>query len=140
MNLGFRASHLIVPSELKHTAAELLNSSNIQLGADDESIRGTLNTIRSEENLTLVSDARLSNGVTNPDDGVAATGSTTDWYVVSNNGPTIEVAYLRGSGRAPQSTSWRKNGEDGQWLLGWSVKLDIGAKAMEWRTMDKSEA
>jgi signal peptide peptidase SppA len=138
VNLNLRASHLIVPSDLKHTGAELIRSATILLGADDETVRGSENTIRSIESLTLVSDARLSNGVTDPVDDSAQSGSTSTWYLASSMGHNIEVAYLRGTGRAPQVRTFMLS--KGKWGMGWDVKMDIGAKALDYRGMQKNTA
>ncbi len=142
VNLNFRASHLIVPSDVKHTGAELIRSATIVLAGTAGTVaeRGSENTLASIENLTLVSDSRLSNGVFDPDNEIDVTGSVEDWYLASSNAHTIEVGYRRGTGRAPQLTSWRKNGEDGMWVLGWSVKHDVGAKALDFRGLRKNDA
>lgn len=138
VNLGLRASHLLVPSDLKHEAAQIINSSTTAWGADNETERGTLNTINSEENLRLISEPRLANGVTDPVDGAAQSGSTTTWWLVSSMGHNIEVGYRRGTGRAPQVRSFTL--EQGRWGMGWDVCLDIGAKALDFRGMQKNTA
>lgn len=138
VNLNLKATHLIVPSDLKHTGAELINSSQILLGADDESVRGNMNTINAIETLTLVSDARLSNGVTDPVDGTSQSGSTSTWYLASSMGHNIEVGYLRGTGRAPQVRSFVLT--QGQWGMGWDINMDIGAKALDYHGMQKNTA
>lgn len=132
VNLNLMATHVIVPQTLRFTGRQLLRSA--ELGRDDEG--PTMNPIVAE-NLTLVSDARLDNGVTDPASGTAQTGSTTDWYTVAAAAHTIEVAYLRGTGRAPVVRSFML--DKGTWGMGWDVKLDIGAKALDWRGMHKSE-
>lgn len=138
VNLNLRASHLIVPPALKHSAAELINSSTILYGGDDEAVRGTLNTINSEENLTLVCDARLENGVTDPKSGTTASGSATTWFMASNMGHTIEVGYLRGTGRAPQVRPFTLS--QGKWGMGWDVKHDIGGQVLDYRGLSKNTA
>jgi len=112
----------------------LINSSEVR-GMSAQ--QGTRNPVQ-DENLTLVSDSRLSNGVTDPATETAQTGSATDWYVASSMGHTIEVAYLRGTGRAPQVR--RKVLDDGEWGVSFDVKMDIGAKALDYLAMNKSEA
>jgi hypothetical protein len=135
-NLNLNATHLIVPKTLEFLAKQIMNSAEVRetLGTN-----GTMNPVQGAVD-QLVSDSRLDNGVTDPDSGTAYTGSTTDWYLASTQRPTIEVAYLRGSGNAPNTTTWTKRGEDGEWLMGWSVKQDIGAKAIEHLTLQKNEA
>ena len=138
INLNLKASHLIVPPALKHLAAELITSSTILYGGDDEAIRGTTNTLRSEENLSLVVDARLENGVTDPLSGTTSSGSATTWFMASRMGHTIEVGYRRGTGRAPSVRSFTL--DQGQWGMGWDVKHDIGAKALDYRGLSKNTA
>ena len=136
--LNLRATHLIVPSELKHSAMQIANSSEVLWGADDETQRGNMNPIKAE-GLTVISDSRLSNGVTDPVDGASQSGSATTWYMASSMGHNIEVGYLRGTGRAPQVRSWTFSGE-GKYGMGWDVAMDIGAKALDYRGLAKNTA
>jgi signal peptide peptidase SppA len=139
VNLNLRATHLLVPSDLKHLGAELINSSTLIAGGDTGvAVRGSANPIATEENLTLVSDARLSNGVTDPVDGSSQSGSTSTWYVASSMGHNIEVGYLRGTGRAPQVRSFVLS--EGKWGMGWDINMDIGAKSLDYRGMQKNTA
>ena len=136
VNLNLMASHVIVPSDLKHTAANLIRSSTLVYGGDDETKVGSENTLASVESLSLVSDARLANGVTDPDSGTTASGSSSTWYMASAMAHTIEVGYLRGTGRAPQVRSQVLS--NGKWGINWDVKMDIGAKALDYRGLVKS--
>lgn len=138
VNLNLRASHLIVPSELKHTGAELIRSSTILVHGNTDTVRGSENTIASIENLGLVSDSRLSNGVTDPTDDTVRAGSASTWFLVSAMGHTIEVGFLRGTGRAPSIRSFTL--DKGQFGIGWDVKMDIGAKALDHLAMVKNTA
>ena len=138
VNLNLMATHVIVPSDLKHTAANLIRSSTLVYGGDDETARGSENTLASVESLSLVSDARLANGVTDPDSGTTGSGSATTWYLASAMAHTIEVGYLRGTGRAPQVRSSVLS--NGKWGINWDVKMDIGAKALDYRGLAKSTA
>jgi len=133
VNLNLMPTHLIVPPTLEFTAYELVNSTeNIIAGtAGSVTERGNVNALQ-RLGLTVVSDARLENGVTHPDSGTAYSGSASTWWLVCNYARTIEVGYLRGTGRAPQTRSWRFNGE-GKYGMGWDVKMDIGAKAIDWK-------
>lgn len=138
VNLNLKASHVIVPPALKHLAAELINSSTILYGGDDEAVRGTTNTLAAIESLSLVVDARLENGVTDPLSGTTSSGSATTWFMASKMGHNIEVGYLRGTGRAPSVRSFTL--DRGQWGIGWDVKHDIGAKALDYRGLSKNTA
>ncbi len=138
VNLNLRTSHLVVPSELRHTAAELIRSSTIVIAGNTDAERGNVNTINSEENLTLVSDSRLSNGVTDPTDDTVRAGAADTWFTASNMGHTIEVGFLRGTGRAPSSRAFTL--DQGQFGVGWDVKMDIGAKSLDFKGMNKNTA
>ncbi len=85
VNLNLRASHLIVPSDLKFTASQLINSSEVR-GATGQI--GTRNPLQ-DENLTMVSDSRLSNGVTDPATGTAHSGSVSTWFLTAAMAHTI---------------------------------------------------
>lgn len=90
------------------------------------------------EGMAYIAEARLENGVTDPSSGVTNSGSASTWYLASTQARTIEVAYLRGTGRVPQVRAFRL--DQGKWGLGWDVKLDIGAKALDWRGLHKATA
>ena len=130
-------THLIVPAQLFGTAASLLQSPTIVVAGTAGSVttKGSVNEIQAMQSawglISIVSDSRLSNGVTDPATGTAYSGSASQWYLVSNKVPTIEVAYLRGSGRAPQVRQYML--DQGKWGMGWDVNMDIGAKAMAWQ-------
>jgi hypothetical protein len=132
-------THLIVPAALFGLAASLLQSPTIVVAgtAGTVTTKGTVNELQAMQEawglIKIVSDARLTNGVIDPTTGPAQTsyaGSSTKWYLASNKAPTIEVAYLRGAGRAPQVRQYVK--DRGSWGMGWDVNLDIGAKAIDW--------
>ena len=137
-NLNLPMTHIIVPTDLKHTAANLVDSPVLVYGGDDESRIGSTNTLNTQESIRVVSEARLANGVTDPDSGTAHAGSATSWFAASNEGNTIEVGYLQGSGRAPQVRSETLSG--GRWGIGFDVKMDIGAKALDYRALARSTA
>lgn len=134
-NLNIQPTHLIVPSTLEFTGFELLNSAeNIVAGTTDVA-RGNVNPLQ-RLGLTLVSEARLENGVTDPATETAYSGSASTWYLASNAVNTIEVGYLRGTGRAPQVRSFVL--DRGKWGVGWDVKMDIGVKALDYRGFVKN--
>lgn len=141
INLNLRPTHLLVPPTLKWTAKELLNSSQIliQGGGDDEVFkdRGNMNTL-AEENMNFVTDARLENGVTDPATGTVYSGSASTWFLACALAHTIEVAYLRGTGRAPQIRNFTLS--EGKWGLGWDCQFAIGCGAMDWKGLHKATA
>ena len=144
VGIGATPTHLIVPANLFGTAATLLQSPTIVVSGTSGSVTTSMsqNAVLSMQQawglISIVSDQRLANGVTDPVSGTAYSGSTSNWYLASNKVPTIEVAYLRGSGRAPQVRQYML--DKGHWGIGWDVNLDIGAKAMAWQGLYLAKA
>lgn len=138
VNLNIEPTHLVAPPTVSWTARELLNSTMNVIAGTAGSIteRGDSNVLKGL--LQPVEEARLENGVIDPVTESLQAGSASTWYVVSTRIPTIEVAYLRGSGRSPTVRSWLL--ERGAYGVGWDVMLDIGVKAMDWRSMVKCTA
>jgi hypothetical protein len=139
VNLGIFPKCLIVPQALKFTADVLIRSQETRpfnFDATSGATVGIYNPL-ANQGLTSIADSRLDNGVTDPSDGTAHTGSATTWFVAATGGRhTIEVGYLRGTGRAPMLRSFVLT--EGQWGLGWDVKMDVGAKALDYRGLHKS--
>jgi hypothetical protein len=133
--LNLQPTHLLVGPENELLAWELTQSPQILYGADDETIRGNLNALN-VKGIQPVTEGRLSLGVTDPRTGDAESGSTTAWYLVCNTAHTIEVGYLRGTGRAPKVRSYTL--EQGRWGLGWDVKMSLGAAALDWKGFHKN--
>ena len=71
-----------------------------------------------------------------PNSETTNSGSATTWYLASTMASTIIVGY-RG-GRVPTSRSFML--DKGKYGMGWDIKLDIGAKAMDWRGLRKTTA
>jgi hypothetical protein len=139
VNLSLLPTHLLVPPSLLHLARELINSATIIIAGTAGSVteRGTINSINAD-NLFPIADARLENGVTHPNTDIVYAGSASTWFLISAIAHTIEVAYLRGSGRAPQLRS--KILDSGQYGIQWDCALDIGGAAMDWRGVVKNTA
>lgn len=135
VNLNLQPTHLVVPQTLEFTARELVQSTVMLIAGTAGSVteRGNLNTLTSV-GLQVVADARLDNGVTDPsaEPPTAYSGDVNDWFLVAAQGYGIIVAYLTGTGRAPQSRSWVLD-RGGQYGMGWDVNMDIGAKALDYR-------
>jgi hypothetical protein len=126
---------LLVPKGLKHTASELVNSSEIRDTTASRE-RGTRNAIQ-DDNLLVISDGRLDNGVIDPATETVHSGSSTTWFLAARGGRyTIEVGYRRGTGRAPMVRSFVLS--QGQWGMGWDINMDIGAKALDFRGLHKN--
>ncbi len=141
VNIGLYPSHLLVPAVLEGTAYTILQSQNIAMAGTSGSVdvRGDVNPLAAIQSkkgkIEVVTDPRLTNGVIDPVTGTTYAGSTSTWRLASNMGPGIEVAYLRGSGKAPQVRQFIM--DRGKWGVGWDVNLDIGAKALAWQTLSE---
>jgi phage major head subunit gpT-like protein len=137
VNLNIKPQFLVVPPSLVWTARELIESGTILYGADDESVRGSKNVLQNA--VQIISDARLENGVTDPATDASGTGSATSWYLSAGSShPSIELGYVRGTGRSPRVRSYAL--DRGQYGMGWDVSLDCGAGALDYRGLHKSNA
>lgn len=142
VGLNLYPTHLLLPMILTGTGYNLLEGQNIALAGTAGTVteRGDVNPLAAIQSkfgkIEIVSDQRLTNGVVDPVTGTVYSGSASTWRLASNKCKTIEVAYLKGSGRAPQVRQF--NLDKGRYGIGWDVALDIGAKALEWRGMYES--
>lgn len=134
--LNLMAKNLVVTPDLKFVASKLIKSSEIREGRSGTATTNqpTYNALQ-DEGLTPRMEQRLSSGFNDPTTGAAITGAATKWFLFGDPAacPTIEVGYLRGTGRAPSLRSFVL--ERGQWGVGFDVKYDIGAKALDYRNM-----
>jgi hypothetical protein len=137
--LNLVAKHLVVPPALKYAAAVLLKSAEVREGRGQSATvaQGTYNPLQ-DEGLSLRQEQRISSGFTDPSSGLAIAGSSTRWFLFGdpNACPTIEVGYLRGTGRQPMVRSFQL--DRGQWGVGFDIKHDIGAKGIDYRNMYRS--
>jgi hypothetical protein len=132
--LNIRPRFLLLPPELAFTADILLASAMRYSSEGDKNPLVDLG-------ITPVFDDRLAvAGVTDPATGTAVAGTATNYFLAcrpgENGAKTIEVGYLRGTGRAPQLRSFVLT--EGRWGVGWDINMDIGAKALDFRGMVKS--
>ena len=111
--LNVRGKYLVVSEALRFTAAAIAR--NVETAAGNT-------------NVIVQSDGRIDIGVRNPETGQNYDGSSTAWFVASGNRPAIEVGY-RQENRMPSVRQY--NLEQGQWGIGWDIKFDIGAKAID---------
>lgn len=134
VNIDTSPNLFLGPPSLNFTIAGLLESAALITGATtpvpDKNVTQGL--------VTALIEKRLENGVTDPNTGTAHSGSATTWFLVNTNAPTVEVAYRRGTGRVPRVRSFML--DKGQYGMGWDISLDIGAKALEFRSMRKVTA
>ncbi|TWT75507.1 Caudovirus prohead protease [Posidoniimonas polymericola] len=124
--LNLRGRYLIVPQALERTASKL--SREVEL-ASEESVPPPI----------VRSDAQLDNGVIDPNTGDSLDGSATSWYLAAEGGPhTVEVSFRTGTGGQPQIRSGMlSQGEWGWWC---DCRHWIGAKAIDWRGLVRSDA
>jgi hypothetical protein len=135
--LNIRPRFLIIPQDLWATARILLTSAQRIVSTSDG---GTANPLL-DVGITIVQDDRIgAAGVIDPTGPTARVGVATNWFLAARPGEegakTIEVGYLRGTGRAPAIRSFVL--DQGQWGMGWDIKMDIGGKALDFRGFYKS--
>lgn len=131
--LDIRPRFLIVPGDLAATASELLDPQTrlVLAGSTDEKVPDSLRWLQSFS-LGLRAEGRIdANGVTDPRDGTARTGSATNWFLMGESGRTIEIGYLAGTGRRPQLRPFTL--DKGQYGIGWDVKHSIGGAWLDYR-------
>lgn len=137
INLNLEARYLIVPKILKFIARELVRSQTVIVAGNTDTVRPSANALV-DEDLTVVSDSRLDNGVTDPNSGTTYAGDANDWYVAAPaSRHTIETTYLAGSSRAPAMRSGVL--DRGQFGIWFDVHQDIGAKALAYQGLCKNE-
>jgi len=133
--LNLSPKFLAGPQDLWGTIMQLLNSTQLLSTVATSAgggFFGTDNYIRSL-GLKPIIDNRLGvAGVTDPVTGTAQAGTATNYFLIGDRN-TIEVGYLRGTGRRPQIRSFVL--DQGQWGLGWDVNMDIGFKALDYRAL-----
>jgi hypothetical protein len=137
LTLNIRPKYLLVPQDLSFNADIFLHSAERVVASTSG---GTLNPLKNE-NIQTVSDNRLGvAGVTDPLTGAARAGSASTWYMLADpkDAPVIEIGYLAGTNRSPVVNSYVLT--EGQWGIGWAVKMDIGAKALDYRGIVKNTA
>jgi hypothetical protein len=117
--LDQRAGNVLVPSALRGKALRLVRNMEIQGGG----------------NVTVDSDARLDNGVTDPIDGTVIAGSATSWYISARDRPAVEIGMLTPQ---PKVRTWIADA--GEWGVGWDISWDIAAKALSFHGMKRCEA
>lgn len=130
--LNVRPKYLIVPVDLETKAEQELKL--VTSLALSDSTKVATNSMRG---LEIISEPRLDNGFTNPDTGVAISGSSTAWYLASapSNIDVVELAYLADSGGAVHTETRYGFDVDG---VEFKARLDVGAKTMDWRGLLKN--
>lgn len=134
----------LLTGETTHWTAAELNESAKVLAFDQED---TTSSVIGDKNVLAgvvrpIKDARIDLGVADPstDYVTTRTSTATDWYLIANpqDRHTVEVGYVQGTNGRPTIRSKVLDG--GQWGVSWDVKLDIGAKALDYLGMQKFTA
>lgn len=127
VNLNINPQYLLTSAALEFQARELLGSANLIIAGTAGTVteRGSRNVV-SDIGLQLRMDARIDNGVTDPDSGASVNGSSTAWFLLSRPFRTIRGAYRAGTGRRPQLRRFTL--DRGQYGIGWDIAMDCGAK------------
>lgn len=130
--LNLRGRYLIVPPDLEFTALQLVQSIEVRNTGDAAGTEfGTANVLRGrcEVRVAPYIDAT---GFTDPDTRATLAGSATNWYLMAAAPwAPIEVGYVAGTGNQPQISSYALT--DGQIGMGWTMWMDLGAKALDYR-------
>lgn len=133
--LGLRARHLIVPPDRTFEAQIILNSQQRIVAADSG---GTLNPLQ-DLGISIHADARIgAGGVVDPHTEDVRTGSATNWFLATDEtqAPAIAVGYLRGTDRKPHVREFVL--DRGRFGIGWDVRIDIAAAAIDYRGIYKA--
>ncbi len=126
--LGLTPTYLIVPVGLQTAAEQLIGQIVAAKAADvvPESIK----------RLQIIAEGRLDVGINRPEDDIVVQGNANAWYAAGNPmmGDIVELAYLEGNRGVYTET---RTGFD---IDGVEIKarLDVGAKAMEWRNIARN--
>lgn len=125
--MNLMARHLLVPPLIRAAAEQLVNGTVVaeqQTNAIPQYMRG----------LNVVVEARLHTGVTI--DGSTTSGDTNGWFLLADPAQidTVEYAYLEGEEGVYTET---RNGFDVDGVEV-KVRLDFGAKAIDYRGMVKN--
>ena len=128
--VNVQAKYLVIPPELKFAALEILNSSLVVATGTTDLVVGNKNVLQNA--VEPISETRLSDS--------AITGySATSWYLAGDKGkvPTIKVNFLHG--RKVPVLEKMLAGPD-HFGFFWRIRHDAGAKAADWRNVQKNNA
>lgn len=130
--------YLIGPRDLRYTLKELVRSATVVgVGGGDNALLPSYNALEAED-LQVVTDSRLDNGVTDPNTGARVAGDVNAIYgATRGDGRTIEKTYLRGSSESPEVRSGMSPPGSGEWAMNFDVKQDIGGNVVGFRGMAK---
>lgn len=125
--LGLTPQYIIVPVALQTVAEQLRGQ--IFPAKNSDAVPESLK-------LDIIAEPRLDNGITRPEIGINVAGSASNWYVggLPNIVDLIELAYL--DGNTGVYTETRMGFDiDGVEI---KVRMDVGAKVLDWRNIAKN--
>ncbi len=128
--VNVRPKYLLIPPELEWTAKEVLNSALIVVAGDTDLVQGNKNVLQNV--VEPIVENRLS-------DSAISGYSTTTWFLTGDKGrvPTIKVNFLHG--RKVPILEKMMAGPD-HFGFFWRCRHDAGAKAADWRNVQKNTA
>ena len=129
--LNLMAKYLLCPPALYFDAKRILRTAMLETDRSQR-LQGTHNPIM--DMLKPIKDSRLGlAGVLDPDTETQHAGKDDQFFVTAapgvNGAKTVSVAYRSGTNRAPMIRS--ESLGYGKWGIGWDIKHDIGAKALD---------
>jgi phage major head subunit gpT-like protein len=126
--LGLMPSYMVVPVALQTVAEQFRGQ--IYPAKNVDAVPDSLKT------LGIIAEPRLDSGVHNAGIGIDVAGSATAWYLAGNPGivDLIELAYLDGNEGVYTET---RTGFDVDGVEV-KVRMDVGAKALDWRNVYKN--
>lgn len=139
-SLNINAGYCIVPPDLRFQSRQIWGSPTVGPTGVIAATQGELGTQNPlyEEGVVTRTDNRVGvGGVVDPTTGETRAGTTTNWFLAAKGGKrTIEVGYLRGQ-KTPELRG--EASPVGSWGFNFDVKYDIGAKALDFRGLLKSD-
>lgn len=136
VNLNLHPTHVVTSVAQEPSMWELLNSQVIMKAGSTDSTYGTSNYL-SRQGIQIVGDARLDNGLTDPNDGTTAiSGIPNAWFLVDANQPGIEVGYVAAMGQEPIITPSML--DDGQFGISYAVQITVGVGVNAFESLYKS--
>jgi hypothetical protein len=125
VRLNIRGRYVFVPTGMGHFTRELLGSSVLLITGQTDRTIGNLNAL-SNDNLIVIEESRLdATGCWDPAAEVMRVGSATNWFMASDQRRSLQVAYLRGTGRVPRLRS-KMHDSNGLYGMQWDIEHSIG--------------